>query len=68
MPRTAGAKTASFEEKLTAVRLLKSGVQLTKVAKALRRSRIVLWKWKVAYAKEGRKVFAEDLFPVDRES
>ena len=55
MPRTAGAKTASLEEKLTAARLLESGVPLTKIAKALGRSRIVVWKWKVAYRKEGEE-------------
>ena len=55
MPRTAGAKTASIEEKLTAVRLISSGVPLTKVAQALGRSRIVIWKWKVAFSKKGEE-------------
>jgi len=53
--RTAGAKTASPEEKLTAVRLLESGVPLIKVARALGKSRIAIWKWKTAYHQKGEK-------------
>lgn len=55
MSRTAGAKTASFKEKLTAVRLLESGIPLTKVARALAKSRITIWKWKTAYREKGEK-------------
>ena len=58
---TAGAKTALPKEKSTAVRLLESGMPLTKVAQAFHRSWIVLWKWKVVYAKE-EKSFVENHF------
>ena len=53
MGRAPGHRTASAEVKRAALRLLRQGTPVAKVARAFRVSRYALWKWQVAYRQGG---------------
>lgn len=53
MPRTRGAKTATLEVKLVAMRMLDQGMAREAVADALGRNPLTIWKWRRAYREQG---------------
>ena len=63
MGRTRGHRTASAGVKRAALRLLRQGTPLQKVARAFRISRYTLWKWQVAYHKGGEDALAPKRIP-----
>ncbi len=58
MGRTVGLRSAPREVKLTAVRLLRQGLSVSAVARAVDRSRVTIWKWETAYRKRGEEGLA----------
>ncbi len=55
MPRTSGAKTASLEVKLVAMRMLDKGMTQKAVADTLGYNPVTIWKWRRAYSGEGEE-------------
>jgi transposase len=61
--RTRGHRTSSAEVKAAALRLLRQGTPVQKVAQLFRISRFTLWKWQVAYRKGGEDALAPKRIP-----
>lgn len=63
MGRTRGHRTASADVKRAALRLLRQGTPVAKVARAFRVSRYALWKWQVAYRQGGEEALVPKRIP-----
>ncbi len=63
MGRTRGHHTASAEVKRAALRLLRQGTPVAKVARAFRVSRYALRKWQVAYRRGGEEALVPQRIP-----